>query len=248
MNETKPGLIFEKISAVMAEIEAIAKNRDNTQQKFKFRGIDDVYNAIHDAMAKHKIFTVPEVLNRQYKEKQTNSGGLIMERILTIRYRFYAEDGSFIDAVVDGEAMDTGDKATSKCMAIAHKYVLLQIFCIPTEDIKEVGAKDPDETSYEVVVGDSNRPIIKPIAPVQPKNADLSHSNSSPIKPQDRPALQELVKTMKRAKFEDMVKEQLTIMKIPSMKDLSDQQCKDLTKWILDLAMASPSEPDNWMV
>lgn len=143
--DSKIGLIYRKIPAVMNDIEAISKNRLNTIQNFKFRGVDDIYNALHSILAKHGIFTVPTIMNRQYKEKTTSKGSLMTERILTIRYRFYAEDGSYVDAEVDGESMDTGDKTTNKCMSVAHKYALLQVFCIPTED-----EKDPDFSTPEV--------------------------------------------------------------------------------------------------
>jgi len=139
-----PGMIFKQIAAVMSEIEAISKNRQNEQQGFKFRGIDDVYNELHPILSKHKIFTVPTVLNRAYKDRITARGGVMNERILTIQYRFYAEDGSYLDCVVDGEAADSGDKATSKAMAIAHKYALLQVFCIPTIDDKDPDQKTPE--------------------------------------------------------------------------------------------------------
>ena len=43
--------------------------------------------------------------------------------------------------------MDSGDKSTNKAMAVAHKYALLQTFCIPTEEIK-----DPDHEAHELAV------------------------------------------------------------------------------------------------
>ena len=43
-----------------------------------------------------------------------------------------------------GEGMDSGDKASNKAMAIAYKYALFQVFCIPTEEMT-----DPDGESYE---------------------------------------------------------------------------------------------------
>lgn len=143
--QTKPGLIFEKIALVMNEIEAISKDRDNKQQGFKFRGIDDVYNTLHYVMAKHKIFTVPSIVGRNYADRTSKSGSAMFHRILTVQYRFFAKDGSFVDCVVDGEATDSGDKSTSKCLAIAHKYALLQVFCIPTSD-----DKDPDAESHDL--------------------------------------------------------------------------------------------------
>ena len=46
------------------------------------------------------------------------------------------------------QGRDTSDKATNKAMASAHKYALLQTFCIPTEDI---GQDDPDAETPEPV-------------------------------------------------------------------------------------------------
>jgi len=139
------GLIFSAIPAAMAEIEAIAKDRQNVQQNFKFRGIDDVYNALHSILAKHKIFTVPEVMECVSSERESKSGTALFYEKLRIKYSFYTTDGSAVDAVVEGVGMDSGDKAANKAMAVAHKYALLQVFCIPTED-----EKDPDAQSHEV--------------------------------------------------------------------------------------------------
>ena len=67
---------------------------------------------------------------------------------LKINFGFYAEDGSHVDAVVIGEAMDTGDKASNKALSIGLKYAMLQVFCIPTED-----DKDPDAVSPQPAAG-----------------------------------------------------------------------------------------------
>ena len=42
--------------------------------------------------------------------------------------------------------MDSGDKATNKAMAIAMKYALFQVFCIPTEEMKDPDAETPEPT------------------------------------------------------------------------------------------------------
>jgi hypothetical protein len=63
-----------------------------------------------------------------------------------MRYLFVTTDGSSLEAVVYGEAMDSGDKATNKAMSAAHKYALLQTFLIPTEDVED---SDADETTAE---------------------------------------------------------------------------------------------------
>jgi hypothetical protein len=135
--------IFESMVAIMTDIDAVGKNQKNQQQGFKFRGIDDVYNAVHPILAKHGVFTVPTVLNERTEERQTQRGGNLIYRILTMKYTFFASDGSYFETTVIGEGMDSGDKAANKAMAVAHKYALLQALCIPTEDMV-----DPDSETH----------------------------------------------------------------------------------------------------
>lgn len=137
-------LIHEKIAEVMAASSAIPKDRKNQKQGYSFRGVDDVYLALHDIMAKANIFTVPEVIEDKSEERTTQAGGALIYRILRIRFHFIAEDGSEVCATVIGEGMDSGDKASNKAMSVAHKYALLQVFMIPTDD-----AKDPENDSHE---------------------------------------------------------------------------------------------------
>lgn len=139
--------IYETIAAVMADIGAVGKTSKNAQQGFMFRGIDAVMNAINPALTKNKCFVVPEILEQTREERQTNKGATLIYSICKIKYTFYAEDGSNIHAIVIGEGMDSGDKATNKAMSIAFKYACFQVFCIPTEEMKEA---DPDNETHEV--------------------------------------------------------------------------------------------------
>lgn len=138
------GQIYAAISAAMADISAIGKDKYNQQQGFKFRGVDNVMNALKPILTKNKIFTVPQVLEQTRESKVTTKGGELRYSLLKIAFRFYTTDGSFVEAVTLGEGMDSGDKASNKAMAIAYKYALFQVFCIPTEEIA-----DPDGESYE---------------------------------------------------------------------------------------------------
>ena len=134
--------IFETINAVMAEIGAIGKDSWN-KQGFKYRGIDAVMNAINPALIKNKLFIMPEVLSQKREERKTANGGNLIYSICTIKYTFYAEDGSSISATVIGEGMDSGDKATNKAMSVAFKYACFQVFCIPTEEMQDPDAETP---------------------------------------------------------------------------------------------------------
>ena len=141
--------IYKAISGVIADIGAVGKDGMNTQQKYRFRSIDDVYNVLNPALAKNKVFIVPEILEERREARNMKSGAECTFVICKIKYTFYAEDGSFIEAIVIGEGMDYGDKATNKAMAIGYKYVCFQVFCIPTEDLTD----DPDKESPELAEG-----------------------------------------------------------------------------------------------
>lgn len=138
--------IYEAISRCMEEIGAVGKDAVNKQQGFKYRGIDAVMNAINPALIKNHVFIVPEVLEQSREERTTKNGGALIYSVCRIKYTFFAEDGSHIEAITVGEGMDSGDKATNKAMAIAYKYACFQVFCIPTEEIK-----DPDDETPEPV-------------------------------------------------------------------------------------------------
>lgn len=139
--------IYESITKIMEEVPAISKEKTNKTQGYKFRGIDDVMNALQPLLAKNKVFIVPQILEQSREERQSSKGGNLIYSICKIKYVFYAEDGSNIEAITIGEGMDSGDKATNKAMAIAMKYALFQVFCIPTE---EMGNDDPDKENPEV--------------------------------------------------------------------------------------------------
>lgn len=137
--------IYEAISAAMSDIGAIGKNQKNEQQKFMYRGVDAVMNAINPALVKHHIFIVPEVLEQVREDRVSSKGNALIYSVCKIKFTFYAEDGSHVEAVTIGEGMDSGDKATNKAMAIAFKYACFQVFCIPTEEMA-----DPDAEVHTV--------------------------------------------------------------------------------------------------
>jgi hypothetical protein len=147
--ESKPMSVYQCIAGVSAELAkaGIAKDRKNDQQGYKFRGIDDVYNALSPAMSAHGLVIIPRILDRDVVERQSNKGGALF--YVTVRAAFdfvSAADGSMVTVYTFGEAMDSGDKATNKAMSAAYKYAAMQTFCIPTE-----GDNDADKVTHEVV-------------------------------------------------------------------------------------------------
>ena len=127
--------IYESIAAIMGDLGAVGKTSKNQQQGFMYRGIDAVMNALNPLLSKHKVFVVPEVLTHTREERTSAKGATLIYSVATVKYTFYAEDGSSVSAVVIGEGMDSGDKSMNKALAIAMKYAFFQVFCIPTEEM-----------------------------------------------------------------------------------------------------------------
>lgn len=140
--------IYAKMANILKETKAITKSEKNQQQGFKFRGIDNVMNELHELFAKNDVFILQEVQGFTTENRPTKSGGTNTFTRATIKFRYTTTDGSFVETVNVGEAMDSGDKGMNKAMSIALKYSLLQMFLIPTEEQKDPDSTTPEETDY----------------------------------------------------------------------------------------------------
>lgn len=140
--------VYQAINKVQAALSktGISKDRTNTQGSgYKFRGIDDVYNAVSPLLAEHGLCILPRVLARSCEERVSKNGGALFYVTVEAEFDFVAaEDGSKHTVKTFGEAMDSGDKATNKAMSAAYKYAAFQAFSIPTE-----GDNDADAHTHE---------------------------------------------------------------------------------------------------
>lgn len=147
MSEIKSPMIYGKIADCMRQLGAIGKDSYNQQQKFMYRGVDAVMNALNPVLTANHVFCVPEVLEQHREERQTRNGGNLIYSILKMCYTLYAEDGSSVSATVIGEGMDSADKSSNKAMSVAYKYAMFQIFSIPTEEMADPDADTPPEST-----------------------------------------------------------------------------------------------------
>jgi len=131
------GKIHAAMAAIVRDIEAVGKGRENQQQRYRFRAIEDVMNVVNKAMAKHEVFLAPADLERIAESRHTSSGGTMNVVHLRMRLRFYATDGSYVDVETWGEGADVADKSTNKAHSQALKYGLTMAFCIPFADMAE---------------------------------------------------------------------------------------------------------------
>lgn len=170
MSEQPSGEIYKLIPKIMQTVGAIGKGRRNTQQGYQFRGIDDVYNAMQGPLAEHGVFVVPSVTDRIREERPTRDGkGTLFYTTLTVRHTFYAPDGSSIEAVTVGEAMDSGDKSSNKAMSAAMKYALIEVFSIPTEGDNDTENHTPAPAAQQ-----------RPAAPARRETVNRGTGEASP--------------------------------------------------------------------
>jgi hypothetical protein len=141
--------VFTKIHAVMADLsqDGIHKAQTNTFDKYQFRGIDDVYNALSGLLTKHHLLVLPQVKGFSSEQGVTSQGKPTIMTQVTVDYVLVdTEDGaagSTFTCTVVGEGQDRGDKGMNKAMSAAYKLFCFQAFCIPTES----GSNDSEQES-----------------------------------------------------------------------------------------------------
>lgn len=144
MEQNKKITAIESLTGVMQKISGVAKRDRNEAQRFNFRGIDAVVNAVGPALREVGGAIIPTVIEKNYERGTTKNGSSTVEVFLTIEYAWHGTDGGEpIRAVVVAEAMDMSDKATAKAMSVGLRTYLLQTLMLPTDE------KDPDADYIE---------------------------------------------------------------------------------------------------
>jgi hypothetical protein len=140
MSEVKAPHVYVAMVAVKAAISktGISKTKDGPREhgSYKFRGIDDVYNALCEIEAQNNLMALPRIKSERV-EYQTNAKGNLQTHVhLTMVVEFTSSvDGSKAYAEALGEGIDSGDKASSKAQSTAMKVAHLEAYKIPTEGL-----------------------------------------------------------------------------------------------------------------
>ncbi|MFC4294010.1 ERF family protein [Novosphingobium tardum] len=140
--------VYAAINAVTAALAAagIAKRHVNVGDGYAYRSIDDVYARLAPLLAAHRLCVLPRALERVSSDRAGSAGEVLVHVALRSAFDLVSvEDGSRHTVEAFGEALDSGDKATSKAMAAAYKYAMIQAFCIPA------GSDDADAASPRLV-------------------------------------------------------------------------------------------------
>lgn len=147
--------IYEKMSAITAELGTVAKNLNVSAGKnnsYKAVSERDVLDAVKPLEKKYKVYSYPlsrETLESEQLESESTYNGQTTKRttfytrIKTV-YRFVNVENpeEYIDTTVFSVGMDSQDKGDGKAMTYADKYALMKAYKISTGD-------DPDQSASE---------------------------------------------------------------------------------------------------
>ena len=134
--------IYADLAKVMRSVDHVGKGDFNSHQKFSFRGIDGVLNAVGPALREHNVVVYPRLHDVAYEEVKTSGGKASTACRVVVDYVFASVDGSTVETRVAAESWDTGDKAMPKAMSVAMRTALIQALALPTDE------PDPDSFTY----------------------------------------------------------------------------------------------------
>ena len=134
--------IYADLAKVMRSVDHVGKGDFNSHQKFSFRGIDGVLNAVGPALREHNVVVYPRLHDVAYEEVKTSGGKASTACRVVVDYIFASVDGSTVETRVAAESWDTGDKAMPKAMSVAMRTALIQALALPTDE------PDPDSFTY----------------------------------------------------------------------------------------------------
>ncbi len=122
--------IYQKINAVMKEVDYIQKGDKKVNNQYNFVSHDQVTAKLHPALTKHGIVVLPSVL------KMIQDGNRTVAEI-EVSFVNIDDPQDKFSVLYTGYGIDAGDKGPGKAISYAFKYAMLKTFVLETGD-------DPD--------------------------------------------------------------------------------------------------------
>lgn len=172
--------IHELIPKIAAELGAVGKNRQmGDQGGYKYRGVEDIVNALSPILASHGVYVRVEVLEREtaFHDRVDRQGvkyGFQTHTILKVAHWLIAADETIAGPwVTIGEALDVSDKSSNKAMTAAWKYAMVDAFTVAYAD-----QDDPDD----------HRPVTDGSDERRTRGRARQQQPSRPARAQEQPA------------------------------------------------------------
>lgn len=146
--------IYEKMSAVTAQIARVPKNLTVGTGKSQYKAVaeGDILAAVKDAEAANGIFSYPyqhKVIDSSVRTTKNDYGEKESQFVrVEAVYRFVnmEKPDEFVDITAFGDGVDSLDKAPGKAITYADKYALMKAYKVETGD-------DTDRTASDDLAG-----------------------------------------------------------------------------------------------
>lgn len=129
--------LYARLAAAAREVGPIEKGERNTQQGFDFRSIEQITGRARTVFARYGLALVPtRVVSVSSAPVESSRGAAGWRTTVTMEYSLGANVGDRTESLtlqMAGEAVDYGDKSTSKAVQMAFKYALTEALLIGAE-------------------------------------------------------------------------------------------------------------------
>lgn len=136
--------VYQALAWVQDQLTAVGKNRQQSGPgpKFSFRGIDDVYNALHPLLGQAGLLITGQAESFHTEDHYWSKGSpkekVESKAVVMVRFRVFASDGSKLPKslcpLVPAEGVDNSDKGSGKAWSYAYKTAISSMFSLPTDD------------------------------------------------------------------------------------------------------------------
>lgn len=152
--------IYQRIDAITAELEVVAKNltvQATKTSSYKAVGERDIIDAVKPLEHKYGVVSYPvsrEILDDMTLESESEYIGIVTKRTtfyikIRTKYRFVniEKPEEYIETETISDGIDSGDKGGGKAMTYGDKYALMKVYKISTGEDPDQKASEPTEYS-----------------------------------------------------------------------------------------------------
>lgn len=128
--------VFQRILAIMEELNYIQKGDLKVNGQYRFVSHDDVTEKVHPMLVKHRVLALPTTTYCKQEGNRT-------EVRLEVAFVNVDEPTDRFSVEFPGFGVDQSDKGPGKAISYALKYAFLKTFCLET-------GEDPDKDAKSV--------------------------------------------------------------------------------------------------
>ncbi|MGX7065966.1 ERF superfamily protein [Vagococcus fluvialis] len=134
--------LITKLAEITESVKRIPKNGYNAFHKYHYMTESDIKEVVREEMSKRNIVIIGDEISNERTEVKTNKGNIENQIKITKEMSVYDGDsGEKITFKATGVGQDSGDKAQYKAETGLIKYVLNNLFLIPSGDDPEKEGK-----------------------------------------------------------------------------------------------------------